>query len=112
MTESESGSDVDLFDGPLSHEIPHQSRVCSKSGDLANRHKKKRAHVRTQLSDSDPASDNSDEDEDDTPTLAPQTGSGWLKESISEIKSLISTLSQKVDRNEKSLRELQNTCTR
>ena len=57
----------------------------------------------------DSASDESDTDENDVQIPAPQTENGWLKESISEIKSL---LSQKVDRNEKCLGEIQNTYTR
>ena len=93
---SESESYVDLFGGPLSHEVPDQSasRRCSKSWDDQTQ-----KDVRTQLSDPDLASDESDTDEKNAQITAPQTENSWLKESISEIKSLISSLSQKVDRN-------------
>lgn len=118
MSESDSGSDVELFGGPRSPEVPDQStsRRCLKSRDnlTTTRHKKKRVHVRTPLTDSysDSASDESDTDENNAQNPAPQTENRWLKESLLEIKSLISSLSQKVDRNEKCLREIQNTHTR
>ena len=93
-----SENDVRLFEDPMLPDISDISiRKCTPIRRLAQPsglHQRKR--TRRQALYSDTESETNDQQD-------------WLRESFSEIKTMISSLNKKVEQNEKCLREIQQS---